>query len=170
MNLRPGQPAPEFDVVDCHGRRLRLADFRGSRNVVLFFYPRDFTSICTAESCGFEEMYDELLRGNTEVIGVSLDTDVSHRDFAKKYGLRFPLVSDRSKELTRAYGALSTIRSILGRAQRLTYVIDTTGTIAGVFEGELSAGPHLKGARALVERLAASDPRPPPRPAPASAT
>jgi len=153
MLLRPGQPAPDFDVVDSQGRRVHLADFRDTKNVVLFFYPRDFTSICTAESCGFEAMYDELAAADTEVIGVSLDSDASHREFAKKYHLRFPLVSDATKHLTRAYGALGTIRSILGRAQRLTYVIDKRGNIAGVFEGELSAEPHLAGARALVLEL-----------------
>jgi peroxiredoxin Q/BCP len=153
MLLRKGQPAPDFDVVDSQGRRLSLRDFRGKKNVVLYFYPRDFTSICTTESCGFEAMYDELTHADTEIIGVSLDSNASHRDFARKHGLRFPLVSDESKQLTRAYGALSTVRSILGRAARLTYVIDKEGLIAGVFEGELSAEPHLRGARDLVSRL-----------------
>src|SRR5262249_53126588 len=99
MLLRKGQPAPDFDVTDCDGRRIRLSDFRGKRNVVLYFYPRDFTSICTKESCGFQEMYDELARNDTEVIGVSLDSNASHREFARKNGIRFPLVSDASKQL-----------------------------------------------------------------------
>ena len=161
MLLRKGQPAPDFDVTDSEGRRICLRDLRGKKNVVLYFYPRDFTSICTTESCGFEAMYDELTHADTEIIGVSLDSDISHREFARTHGLRFPLVSDGSKQLTRAYGALSTIRSILGRAARLTYVIDKEGLIAGVFEGELSAAPHLRGARECVTRLSST---PPPAP------
>lgn len=152
MILRVGQPAPEFDVVASDGRRLRLTDFRGAKNVVIYFYPRDFTAICTAETCGFRDMYDDLISRNTEVIGVSLDSNESHRKFTEKYNLRFPLVSDATKVLTRTYGALGTIRSILGIANRLTYVIDKAGSVAGVFEGSL-AEPHLRGVRALLQKL-----------------
>ena len=114
--------------------------------------PRDFTSICTAETCGFRDMYDDLISRTTEVIGVSLDSNDSHRRFTEKYKLRFPLVSDGNKQLTRAYGALGTIRSILGIANRLTYVIDKTGTVAGVFQGSL-AEPHIRGVREMLGKL-----------------
>lgn len=152
MLLRVGQTAPDFDVASSDGRRLRLADFRGVKNVVLYFYPRDFTQICTAETCGFRDMYDELISRTTEVIGVSLDSNESHQRFTEKYKLPFPLVSDASKSLTRAYGALGTIRSLLGIANRLTYVIDKAGTVAGVFEGSL-AEPHLRGVRDMLRNL-----------------
>jgi thioredoxin-dependent peroxiredoxin len=150
--LKVGQAAPDFDVVAHSGQRLRLADQRG-KNVVLYFYPKDFTMICTAEACGFRDMYEEIAKHGAEVIGISLDTDESHRKFAEKNHIQFPLVSDRDKSITRNYGALSSIRSFLGLAKRLTYVIDKSGTIAGVFEGELSANPHLRGARELLLRL-----------------
>jgi peroxiredoxin Q/BCP len=153
MLLRTGDPAPDFDVVDHRGKRLRLSDFRGKKSVVLYFYPKDFTSVCTAESCGFRDMYEGLSSQATEVIGVSLDSPDSHRRFADEHRLPFPLVSDKEKRLTRSYGALSTVRSFLGLAKRLTYVIDKEGKVAGVFEGELSARPHLDGVKALVERL-----------------
>ena len=152
MILRIGQTAPDFDVVASDGRRLHLADFRGMKNVVLYFYPRDFTQICTAETCGFRDMYDDLISRTTEVIGVSLDSNDSHRRFTEKYKLRFPLVSDGNKQLTRAYGALGTIRSILGIANRLTYVIDRSGIVAGVFQGSL-AEPHIRGVREMLGKL-----------------
>ncbi len=153
MLLRPGDQAPDFDVVDHNRRSVRLADFRGKKTVVLYFYPKDFTSICTAESCGFRDMYQALAGAGVEVVGVSLDSVDAHRRFAKQYDLPFSLVSDRDKDLTRRYGALSTIRSFLGLAKRLTYVIGVDGRIAGVFEGELSAKPHLDGVRSLVTTL-----------------
>ena len=156
MLLRPGDLAPDFDVTDHNGRMLRLSDFRGKKAVVLYFYPKDFTRICTAESCGFGEMHADLLATNIEVVGVSLDSNDSHRRFAKEYGLPFSLVSDGDRGLTRRYGALSTIRSLLGLAKRVTYVIGFDGRIAGVFEGELSSKPHLEGVRALAKTLAAS--------------
>jgi thioredoxin-dependent peroxiredoxin len=151
--LKVGQAAPDFDVLTHAGERLRLADHRGRRNVVLYFYPKDFTTICTAEACGFRDMYEEIAKHGAEVIGVSLDTDESHRRFAEKHKIPFPLVSDRDKSITRNYGAISTIRSLLGLAKRLTYIIDKNGVIAGVFEGELSAKTHLRGARELLQRL-----------------
>jgi peroxiredoxin Q/BCP len=151
--LRPGDQAPDFDVVDHNRRAVRLADFRGKKTVVLYFYPKDFTSICTAESCGFRDMYQNLAGANVEVVGVSLDSNDAHRRFAKQYDLPFSLISDRDKGLTRRYGALSTIRSLLGLAKRLTYVIGADGRIAGVFEGELSAKPHLEGVKTLVAGL-----------------
>jgi len=153
MLLKVGQPAPLFDVVASSGQRLRLSDFRGRKNVVIYFYPKDFTSICTTEACGFRDMYDAIVPHGAEIIGVSLDKDESHRRFAEKNKIPFPLVSDRDKSLTRNYGALSTIRSLLGLAKRLTYVIDKAGTVAGVFEAEFSATPHLRGVKELLARL-----------------
>jgi peroxiredoxin Q/BCP len=154
MRLRPGDLAPDFDSIDHRGRRVHLADFRGVKAVVLYFYPKDFSSVCTAESCGFRDMYG-LAGAEVEVIGVSLDSTASHRKFAEENKLPFSLLSDRDKGLTRQYGALSTVRSFLGLAKRLTYVITKDGTIAGVFEGELSATPHLEGVKETVKKLVA---------------
>jgi thioredoxin-dependent peroxiredoxin len=154
MMLKVGTAAPDFDVTASSGQRLRLGDFLGNRNVVLFFYPKDFTTICTVEACGFRDMYEQITEKGAEVIGISLDTDDSHRRFAAEHRVKFPLVSDRDRSLTRSYGAISSIRSLLGLAKRLTFVIDKKGTIAGVFEGELSARPHLQGVRDLLTKLA----------------
>lgn len=153
MPLRVGQKAPDFDVVSSSGKRLKLADFAGSKNVVLYFYPGDFTPVCTKETCGFNAAYDELAGSDTEVIGVSVDSDESHRKFAEKYGLQFDLVSDGDKELARKYEATSLIRDLLGKTSRITYVIDKKGEIAGVFKGELSASKHVDGARELIKKL-----------------
>ena len=135
---------------------MRLADLRGRKSLVLYFYPKDFTSVCTAESCGFRDMYQELASADVEVVGVSLDSADSHRRFAERYHLPFSLVSDSPKDLTRRYGALGTVRSFLGLAKRLTYVVDCNGRVAGVFEGELSATPHLTGVRELLKKLRSS--------------
>jgi peroxiredoxin Q/BCP len=150
--------APDLEATAHDGRKVSFAELRGKKLVVLYFYPKDFTSICTAESCGFRDMYSTLAAADVEVVGVSLDSKESHRRFAERYKLPFPLVSDKTKELTQKFGALSTIRSFLGIARRLTYVIDKEGKIAGVFEGELSASPHLEGVRALIRKLSAQAP------------
>lgn len=156
MTLKVGQPAPEFDVQAQQAgetRRLRLADFRGRKNVVLYFYPRDFTPVCTREACGFRDLYEDLASQDTEVIGVSVDDPSSHERFAAKHRVHFPLVSDSDKQLAQAYEATSFLRDLLGGTRRVTYVIDKQGTIAAVFESELRAQHHVEGVKAAIAAL-----------------
>jgi thioredoxin-dependent peroxiredoxin len=155
MTLRVGEKAPDFDVVSSSGKRLKLSELRGKKNVVLYFYPADFTLVCTRETCGFRDAYEELASRETEVIGVSVDSDETHRKFAEKYGVGFELVSDADKELARAYGATSLLRDFFGKTARVTYVIDKKGDVAGVFRSEIRAEKHVEGARELIRRLSA---------------
>lgn len=154
MSLQVGQKAPEFDVVTSSGKRVKLSELAGRKNVVLYFYPGDFTPVCTRETCGFRDAYAELAGKDTEVIGVSVDSDESHRKFAEAHGVPFDLVSDAKKELARRYEATSFLRDLIGKTSRITYVIDKKGEIAGVFRGELSARKHVDGARELIRKLA----------------
>jgi peroxiredoxin Q/BCP len=153
MPLVKGDSAPDFDVVASDGRRYRLEDFRGKKNLVLYFYPHDFTLVCTQEACGFRDMYEELVGAETEVIGVSVDDDDSHSAFAKKHNVSFPLVADPKRELARKYGATSGLRNLLGVTSRVTYVIDKNGIIAGVFNSELRASHHLNGVKEVIGAL-----------------
>jgi thioredoxin-dependent peroxiredoxin len=155
--LAVGDLAPDFDVVAHDGRRLKLSDYREKKNVVLYFYPKDFTLVCTREACGFRDMYDELLSKETEVIGVSVDDNASHEKFAQKHGVPFPLVADTEKKLAKSYGAVSKLRDLLGGATaRVTYIIDKQGKIAGVFTSDILASQHLNGVKKTVAGLTAS--------------
>jgi peroxiredoxin Q/BCP len=153
MALQVGQKAPEFDVVASDGRAVKLSDFRGKKNVVLYFYPGDFTPVCTRETCGFRDLHAELADRDTEVIGVSVDSDESHKRFAAEHGVPFPLVSDKERALAKAYGATGLLRNLLGVAGRVTYVIDKSGDIRAVFQGELSASKHVDGVKATIRGL-----------------
>jgi peroxiredoxin Q/BCP len=155
MTLAVGQPAPEFDVVaqqDGRARPLKLSEFRGKKNVVLYFYPRDFTPVCTKETCGFRDLYAELAGNDTEVIGVSVDDDASHARFASQYGVKFPLVADPNKVLAKHYQATSLLRDLMGASRRVTYVIDKQGVIAAVFDSQLRASQHVDGVKAALAR------------------
>jgi len=156
--LKIGDVAPPFDAESSDGKRVRLADYAGKKCVVLFFYPKDFTRVCTAEVCGFRDMYEELVGKDTEIIGVSLDSADSHKRFAQKNNVPYPLVADTDKVLARAYGAAGTLRGILGLARRITYVIDKAGKIAGIFEAELNADTHLGGVKATLAKLGSAKP------------
>jgi peroxiredoxin Q/BCP len=151
--LRVGQKAPAFEVTASDGTALRLSDFLGKKNVVLYFYPADFTPVCTWETCGFRDAYAELAGRDTEVIGVSVDSDASHQRFASEHAVPFPLVADPGSALARSYGATSFLRDLLKKAARITYVIDKKGDIAGVFRSELRASHHVDGVRELVRKL-----------------
>jgi peroxiredoxin Q/BCP len=155
VTLKVGDQAPDFDVVAHDGRRIRLADYRGKKNVVLYFYPKDFTLVCTQEACGFRDMYDELVSKDTEVIGVSVDDDASHGKFANKHGVQFPLVADTDKALAKAFGATSAVLGLLGgTTARVTYVIAKNGKISSIFNSMLIANQHLSGVRKAIEALA----------------
>jgi thioredoxin-dependent peroxiredoxin len=155
MALAVGAVAPDFTSTSSTGETISLAAYKGKKNVVLFFYPGDFTPVCTKEACGFRDIYDELQGKDTEVIGVSIDSGASHEKFAKANNLGFPLLSDADKALATRYDAASGIfASLMGRVNRVTYVIDKNGKIAAVLKGELSANKHVDGVKNALTMLA----------------
>lgn len=152
--LKVGQEAPAFDVPASDGKRIRLEDFRGKKNVVLYFYPKDFTRVCTTETCGFRDMYQELVTTKeTEVLGVSLDSDESHNKFAAHHKVPFPLIADKDRTLAKAYHAIGPLRGLIGIVKRVTFVIDKKGTIAAILQSELNADTHLEGVTAALNKL-----------------
>ena len=156
MALRIGDQAPDFEAVGYQAgkkRVVRLADFRGQQHLVLYFYPRDFTPVCTREACGFRDAYEELKSKGAEVIGVSVDDDATHGRFAERHGLPFVLVADQDKALARAYGAMSLMGNLFGSSKRLTYVIDKQSRIVAVFDSALLASKHVDGAREAIGKL-----------------
>ena len=147
-----GDTAPEFSG-ESDGGKISLADYRGKKNVVLYFYPGDFTLVCTREACGFRDMYEDLKGADTEVIGVSTDSNESHKKFIAEYKLPFPLLSDKDKKIAQAYGATNLVTDLLGRVSRVTYVIDKNGKIAAVLKAELSASKHVDGVKEALAKL-----------------
>ncbi|HVY31888.1 MAG TPA: peroxiredoxin [Polyangiaceae bacterium] len=156
MSLKVGDQAPEFEVTARQRGedvKLSLRGVLAEKYLVLYFYPRDFTAVCTREACGFRDAYTELTSGDTEVVGVSVDDAATHDRFAREHGITFPLVPDPERRLARLYGATSLVRDVMGVAARITYVIDRSGRIAGVFESAVRASQHVDGARQTIVRL-----------------
>ena len=104
MAIEEGKRAPAFTLEDGDGNRVSLSSFEG-RNVVLYFYPKDDTPGCTKEACGFRDLWKQIRKEDAVVLGVSADGGESHRKFAKKYKLPFPLLSDADRKVMKAYGA-----------------------------------------------------------------
>jgi thioredoxin-dependent peroxiredoxin len=150
--LKEGQLAPDFKTEMVIGDQIqwvKLSDFRGKR-VVLYFYPKDFTSGCTKEACAFRDGFARFQQAGIVVLGCSVDTSDSHREFIKKYNLPFPLLLDHGNSIARAYGAANGI-PILGLDRRITYVIGGDGKILKVYP-RVDPSQH---AREILEALGA---------------
>jgi thioredoxin-dependent peroxiredoxin len=136
MKLSIGDKAPDFESVNQTGDVVRLSDFLG-RKVVLYFYPKDDTSGCTAQACDLRDNYAELQAAGYEVLGVSVDGEKSHQKFIAKYDLPFTLVADTDKSVVEAYGVWVE-KSMYGRqymgAARTTFLIDEKGIITDIIE------------------------------------
>lgn len=148
-----GDTAPDFEATSSAGEKIKLSDYRGKKNVVLFFYPGDFTPVCTKEACGFRDLHSELQSQDTEVIGISGDSDDSHRKFARTHDLGYPLISDADKSLAKQFGATGFLTTILGRVSRTTFIIDKQGKIVSIVKGELSAHAHVDGVKQALAAL-----------------
>ncbi|MEQ9404419.1 MAG: thioredoxin-dependent thiol peroxidase [Cyclobacteriaceae bacterium] len=136
MSLKPGDAAPNFESKDQDGNVIKLSDYKGKK-VVLYFYPKDNTPGCTAESCDLRDNYDRLIKQGYEVLGVSSDDEKSHRKFIDKYELPFSLIADTDKSVHEKYGTWGE-KSMYGRKYmgtfRTTFVIDEEGKIEEVIE------------------------------------
>lgn len=144
-HLKEGQKAPLFEGIDQNGNKIKLSDFTGKK-VVLYFYPRDNTPGCTAEACNFRDNYRELLKKGFSVLGVSPDTEKSHKGFATKYSLPFPLISDTTKKILSDYGAWGE-KNIYGKTVigvlRSTFIIDEKGYVEKIVS-KVDTGAHTE--------------------------
>lgn len=147
MSVAVNQPAPDFVLPAADGAPLQLSSLRG-RKVVLFFYPRDNSPGCTVQACAFRDAYDELTTAGAEVVGVSGDSAESHRRFAEKRELPFPIVSDPDGSVRRLYGASSSL--LFGKTGRVTYLIDEDGVVRDVFSSMFRAVEHVRRARRWI--------------------
>jgi peroxiredoxin Q/BCP len=133
--LKAGDKAPSFSLLDDAGNKVSLKDFKG-KNVVLYFYPKDDTSGCTKEACSFRDNIRMFEKNGTVIIGVSKDSVDSHRKFRTKYDLPFALLSDESTDMLQKYGVWKE-KSMYGKKymgiERTTFVIDKNGKIKSVF-------------------------------------
>lgn len=129
--LKIGDDAPTFTLPDSQGNQVNLSDYKG-KWLVLYFYPKDDTPGCTTEACHFRDDFKFLESLGAKVVGVSVDDSFSHKKFAEKYNLPFPLLSDSSGEVASRYGALNNFL-VVKLAKRYTYLINPQGKIAKIY-------------------------------------
>lgn len=139
--LEIGMKAPEFELPDQNGKMHRLADYRGQK-VILYFYPKDNTSGCTKQACGFSERTPQFREKGAVILGVSKDSVASHKKFEQNYGLGFTLLSDPEHEVIKAYGVWQEKKNygkVTMGVVRTTYLIDENGIIIKAMGGVKAA-------------------------------
>ncbi|MCX7986050.1 MAG: thioredoxin-dependent thiol peroxidase [Bacteroidales bacterium] len=134
--VQVGNTAPDIQLPDQNGNIVSLRDYAGKK-IILYFYPKDDTPGCTAEACSFRDNYQSLLSKGFVIIGISADDTESHKKFAEKYKLPFPLVADPERKVIKAYGAWGE-KVLYGKRSegilRKTFVIDEQGKILHIIE------------------------------------
>jgi peroxiredoxin len=154
--LEENQTAPDFTSVNQDGEDISLAQYRGQKNVVLYFYPKDDTPGCTIEANEFTALIDQFAAADTVVLGVSKDTCEKHKKFINKYSLKVELLADTDGQLCEIYGTWGE-RKFMGRTYmgigRSTFVIDKQGKLAEV-NYKVKAKGHAQAMLELVQGLA----------------
>lgn len=144
-----GDEAPDFTLPDQEGRPVTLSKLRG-QNVVLYFYPKDFSPGCTREACDFRDSYEDFTDAGAVVVGVSGDSVESHKRFIDEYKLPFTLLSDMKGEVRKLYGTYRILGLVSGR---YTFIIDKEGVIRHVFSSETDMQKHVDEALRVLKEL-----------------
>lgn len=143
-----GDTAPDFTLESQSGSRVVLKDLLGKNCIVLYFYPKDDTYGCIAESCAFRDQYEVFKDAGADVVGISSDSPQSHQAFASKYRLPFILLSDSGNKVRELYGVPTTFGMIPGR---VTYIIDKTGVVRDIFNSQFNPTSHVEQALSIIK-------------------
>jgi peroxiredoxin Q/BCP len=137
IELHEGALAPDFAMRDVQGNASRLSDLKGKKDIVVYFYPEDFTPGCTTQAAEFSRDYEKFKEAGIEIVGISPNEEESHEKFRQKMGIPYPLVADTEKEVSKSYGVYG-LKKFMGReymgVSRSTFLIDKTGKIVKIFK------------------------------------
>ena len=151
MAIKVGDRCPSFSLQDQHGKMISINDLIGTKILVIYFYPKDYSSGCTAEACSFRDSYEEFKDAGCEVIGISSDSVESHKGFAEKNRLTFTLLADVKKEVRNLFGVP---RAVLGLiAGRVTYIVDLNGIVRDVHNSLANTDSHIEGALKKIREI-----------------
>ncbi|MFP6807134.1 MAG: peroxiredoxin [Pseudomonadales bacterium] len=145
--LAIGQVAPDFELTDEDGEQITLEGLLSGESLILYFYPADFTPLCTAEACSIRDMHDDIVDVGVKVVGISPQGDQSHQRFKSQFNIPFPLLFDKSKKVIRAYG----VDGPFGMGvRRVTYLIGKDKTITNRVASDLFIGSHTQFIKQVI--------------------
>ena len=152
IELNEGALAPDFAMRDMQGNISRLSDLKDKKDIVVYFYPEDFTPGCTTQAVEFSRDYEKFKEAGIEIVGISPDEEESHEKFRQKMGIPYPLVADTEKDVSKSYGVYG-LKKFMGReymgVNRSTFLIDKTGKIVKIFKRVRPAGHSQEVFQAL---------------------
>lgn len=148
MSLKIGDRLPFFTSVDSNGNSFEIRDYIG-QPLVIYFYPKDETRVCTEQACSFRDNYEEFKELGAEVVGISSDSDKSHQRFASKHQLPFILLSDSDKKLRKLFGVPNDLFGLI--PGRVTYVVNKNGIVEMVFNS-MSGKIHIEKALEILRK------------------
>ena len=149
MSIKIGDQCPTFGATLADGTAFKISDIIGTKNVVIYFYPKDFTPGCTKEACAFRDNYEAFQELNCEVVGISGDSGDSHNKFASTHNLPFILVPDSDKSIQKKFGVPKSLFGLI--PGRVTYIIDKSGTVRGVYNSLTDPFGHIQKGLELVK-------------------
>jgi peroxiredoxin Q/BCP len=147
--VQVGEAAPDFTLPAQSGAPVSLGDLLNEKDIVLYFYPRNNTAVCTAEACAFRDSYELFTDAGAEVIGISSDSVESHQQFAAAHQLPFPLLSDEDGLIRKRYG----VPTAFGLPGRVTYVIDRRGVVRHICFSQFTSQKHVDEALETLRLL-----------------
>ncbi len=152
IELNEGALAPDFAMRDMQGNISRLSDLKDKKDIVVYFYPEDFTPGCTTQAVEFSRDYEKFKEAGIEIVGISPDEEESHEKFRQKMGIPYPLVADTEKDVSKSYGVYG-LKKFMGReymgVNRSTFLVDKTGKIVKIFKRVRPAGHSQEVFQAL---------------------
>lgn len=149
--IEVGSIIPTFSLPDQHGEIFDISEVLGTKNLVIYFYPKDDSPGCTKQACSFRDQYEDFMDADAMVIGISSDNIESHKAFAEKHGLNFTLLSDENGAVRDLFGVP---KSFLGLLEgRTTYVIDKNGEVVYIFNSQLQAEKHISEALKALQSI-----------------
>ena len=151
--IKEGNKAPDFTAIDQDGEKVKLSSFRGEKNVVLYFYPKDMPPGCTTQACDFRDQHKKFK--NTVILGVSIDSTERHQKFIAKYDLPFTLIADIDKKVVQKYGIWQE-KKLYGKTfmgiVRTTFIIDKNGTIQKIFP-KVKVKTHIEDVLSALKEI-----------------
>ena len=148
--INAGDVAPDFELEDQNGKKVKLSQYRGKKNVLLAFFPFAFSPVCTNELGDLKEKEETILKLDTQILASSVDSTWSEKAFAKELGVKFPILGDFRKQVATLYGALYEDK---GFARRTIFVIDKQGRVAYKREYKPGTQPNIDQALAVLKKL-----------------
>jgi len=155
MAIQTGDKCPLFILPNQNGELVNISDLIGKKNLVIYFYPKDETSGCTAEACSFRDNYEDFAAMGCEVIGISSDSISAHEQFASRHRLNFTLLSDSKKEVRKLFGVPGNLFGLV--PGRVTYIVDKKGIVRSVHNSQMNPESHIQMAKKAVEALSETE-------------